>query len=199
MEYVEGTALKGPLADDQVLKYADQICDALDAAHRSGITHRDLKPGNILLSKQGIKLLDFGLAQIEAGPGDATLTQYMAPEQWEGKRAGARSDIYAFGCVLHEMLRGKRVTVDRPAVAPPFEDILRTCLERDPGKTREHPASQSRLGTVAWIAAGVFAVALAALSIFHFREVPPAEQPLRASIAMPVLNPAISLDGTRVA
>ncbi len=220
MEYVEGAPLKGPLPTDQVLKYAEQICDALDAAHRAGITHRDLKPANILLSKQGIKLLDFGLAQIEAGPDDATLTHmtqagavmgtpaYMAPEQWEGT-ADARSDIYAFGCVLYEMLTGKRVSPDRTPVAPPFEDILRTCLEKDPderwqsarevkhalrwayaahlaaAKPASAASSKSRFGIAGWIAAGVFAVALVALSILHFRGAPPLEQALRATIAMP--------------
>jgi Tol biopolymer transport system component/predicted Ser/Thr protein kinase len=215
MEYVEGAPLKGPLPADQVLKYAAQILDALDAAHRGGITHRDLKPGNILLSKQGIKLLDFGLAQIAAGPGDATLTHmtqegaamgtpaYMAPEQWEGK-ADARSDIYAFGCVLFEMLTGKRAVADRIPVAEPFESILRTCLEKDPderwqsarevkhalrwaaeAKTTSGAPLQSRFGTAGWIAAGLFALALAALSLLHFRESPPPEQTLRATIAMP--------------
>src|SRR6202163_90501 len=149
MELIEGKPLKGPLALDQALQYAAQICDALDAAHRKGIVHRDLKPGNILVTKQGIKLLDFGLAQMKSGPEDRTITQmtqtggvmgtpaYMAPEQWEGKRADARSDIYAFGCVLYEMLTGQRVVVNqttggRAAVAAPLEDILRTCLEKDP-------------------------------------------------------------------
>src|SRR5665213_1654045 len=65
MEYIEGTPLKGPLPVDQALKYAVQICDALDAAHKKGITHRDLKPANILVTKTGIKLLDFGLAKID--------------------------------------------------------------------------------------------------------------------------------------
>src|SRR6185369_2442825 len=64
MEYIGGTPLKGPLPLDQALRYAAQICDALDAAHKKGITHRDLKPANILVTKQGIKLLDFGLAKL---------------------------------------------------------------------------------------------------------------------------------------
>src|ERR1700686_2302779 len=80
MEYVEGAPLKGPLPLDQALKYAVQICDALDAAHKKGITHRDLKPANILVTKAGIKLLDFGLAKLSSAaqpaksPDDATFT-----------------------------------------------------------------------------------------------------------------------------
>jgi len=129
MEYIEGTPLKGPLPLQQALKYAAQICDALDAAHRKGITHRDLKPANILVTKTGIKLLDFGLAKIGQGnnpPSDATLTMaltgrneivgtlyYMSPEQLQsqatGKEIDARSDIFSFGLVLYEMLTGKRV------------------------------------------------------------------------------------------
>src|SRR5450755_3912266 len=109
MEYVEGTPLKGSLPVDQALKYAAQICDALDAAHKKGITHRDLKPANILVTKAGIKLLDFGLAKI--GPvvraDEATMTMaltgkgeilgtllYMSPEQISGQEADARSDIF---------------------------------------------------------------------------------------------------------
>src|SRR5579863_8159607 len=128
MEYIEGTPLKGPLPLQQALKYAAQICDALDAAHRKGITHRDLKPGNILVTKTGIKLLDFGLAKIGPGsnpPSDATLSKaltgkneiigtlyYMSPEQLQAQGTGqeidARSDIFSFGLVLYEMLTGKR-------------------------------------------------------------------------------------------
>ena len=128
MEYIEGVPLKGPLPLQQALKYAAQICDALDAAHRKGITHRDLKPANILVSKTGIKLLDFGLAKIGQGnnpPSDATLTMaltgkneivgtlyYMSPEQLQAQATGqevdARSDIFSFGLVLYEMLTGKR-------------------------------------------------------------------------------------------
>src|SRR5689334_18910057 len=100
MEFVEGAPLKGPLPLNKAVEYAGQILDALDAAHRKGITHRDLKPANILVTKQGIKLLDFGLAK-QSGPlkeTDGTLTaaltgqgqivgtlQYMSPEQLHGK------------------------------------------------------------------------------------------------------------------
>jgi Tol biopolymer transport system component/predicted Ser/Thr protein kinase len=192
MEYIEGSPLKGPMPADRALEYAEQILGALDAAHRKGIVHRDLKPGNILLSKQGIKLLDFGLAQMAAGPNGSstpTMTQmtqpgavlgtpaYMAPEQREGKQADARSDIYSFGCVFYEMLTGNRVSADRAAVAPPLEDILRTCLEKDPDErwqsarelkhalrwtSEAKPATaappRSWFGIGGWMAACVFAV-----------------------------------------
>jgi Tol biopolymer transport system component/predicted Ser/Thr protein kinase len=133
MEYIEGTPLKGPLPVEQVLKYAIQICSALDAAHKKGITHRDLKPANILVTKAGIKLLDFGLAkqgtsgfgQTDQPPADATLTlaltgrneivgtlYYMSPEQLQspatGQEIDGRSDIFSFGLVLYEMLTGRR-------------------------------------------------------------------------------------------
>jgi len=163
MELVEGVPLKGPLPVEKAIEYAGQILDALDAAHRKGITHRDLKPANILVTRQGIKLLDFGLAK-QAGPADgsdARLTealtsqgqilgtlQYMAPEQLQGKDADARSDIFAFGCVLYEMLSGKRtfegssaasviaaILEREPApldVTPPLDRIIRTCLAKNP-------------------------------------------------------------------
>src|SRR6266853_482971 len=137
MEYLEGETLadrlrKGPLSVDQVLKYGIEICEGLEKAHRSGVVHRDLKPGNIMLTKTGAKLMDFGLAKASlAGPAatsglTATLTtppgshpltaqgmvvgtfQYMSPEQVEGKEADARSDIFALGAVLYEMATGKR-------------------------------------------------------------------------------------------
>src|ERR1700680_4030397 len=142
MEYIEGAPLKGPVPLDQALQYAAQICDALDAAHRKGITHRDLKPANILVTKQGIKLLDFGLARMAPGENDPTLTRpgvvmgtpaYMAPEQRDGKPGDARSDIYAFGCVLYEMLTGKLAAQERTPIEPAaLEGVLRTCLEKDP-------------------------------------------------------------------
>jgi serine/threonine protein kinase len=135
MEYLEGEVLtdrlaKGPLPTEQLLRYGIQIADALDKAHRQGIVHRDLKPANVMLTKSGVKLLDFGLAKvIEPKPALSGLTalptvaggqnltqagtilgtfQYMAPEQLEGKEADARSDIFAFGAVLYEMATGKK-------------------------------------------------------------------------------------------
>src|ERR1700692_2765227 len=134
MEYLEGETLaerlqKGPLPLDQVLQYAIEIADALDKAHRKGITHRDLKPGNIMLTKSGTKLLDFGLAKLkqEVAPANVQLSQlptandpltaqgtivgtlqYMAPEQLEGKEVDARTDIFAFGAVVYEMATRKR-------------------------------------------------------------------------------------------
>jgi Tol biopolymer transport system component/predicted Ser/Thr protein kinase len=134
MEYLEGETLaqrlqKSSLPLEQVLQYAIEISDALDKAHRKGVTHRDLKPGNIMLTKAGTKLLDFGLAKLkqEAAPANAQLTelptakdpltaqgtilgtmQYMAPEQVEGKEVDARTDIFAFGVVVYEMATGKK-------------------------------------------------------------------------------------------
>jgi serine/threonine-protein kinase len=134
MEYLEGETLaqrllKGPLPLEQVLQYAIEIADALDKAHRKGVTHRDLKPGNIMLTKSGTKLLDFGLAKLkqEVAPANVPLSelptandpltaqgtivgtmQYMAPEQLEGKEVDARTDIFAFGSVVYEMATGKK-------------------------------------------------------------------------------------------
>ena len=147
MELIDGVPLKGPLSLPETLRFASEICDALDHAHQRGITHRDLKPSNILVTHQGIKLLDFGLARITVGPDDATLKQMtqagavmdtpacMAPEQWAGQAGDARSDIYAFGWVLYEMLMGRRVAEDRRPVHPAtLEKVLQKCLERDPAQ-----------------------------------------------------------------
>src|SRR5262252_21567 len=163
MEFVEGTPLRGPLPLEQAVAYAGQILDALDIAHRKGITHRDLKPANILVTKQGVKLLDFGLAKRNAPlqETDATVTaaltvkgeilgtlQYISPEQLQGKEADARSDLFSLGCVLYEMLSGKRAFEGQSAasviaailerepapldITPPLQRIIRTCLAKDP-------------------------------------------------------------------
>jgi serine/threonine protein kinase/Tol biopolymer transport system component len=134
MEYLEGETLaqrllRGPLPLNQVMQYAIEISDALDKAHRKGVTHRDLKPGNIMLTKSGAKLLDFGLAklrqhvapanvQVSQGPrmshpltAQGTIVgtlQYMAPEQLEGKEIDGRTDIFSFGGMVYEMATGKK-------------------------------------------------------------------------------------------
>jgi len=123
MEYVEGKALKGPVPVADALRLAVQIAEALTAAHRKGIVHRDLKPANILVNESGAKLLDFGLAQMEAPllSGDATISvtlsergvivgtvAYMSPEQAQGQAVDARSDVFSFGALLYEVLSGRR-------------------------------------------------------------------------------------------
>src|SRR2546427_9671153 len=152
MECVEGETLakrleKGGLPLEQVLKYGAQIADALDKAHRSGGIHRDLKPGNIMITKSGAKLLDFGLAKaaVPLAVG-ATLTaavtrttpvtpqgtivgtfQYMSPEQIEGKELDGRSDIFSLGAVLYEMLTGQRAFQGKSQLS-----VASAILEKEP-------------------------------------------------------------------
>jgi eukaryotic-like serine/threonine-protein kinase len=154
MEFLEGETLadrlvKGPLPLEQVLKYGIEICEGLEKAHRCGLTHRDLKPGNVMLTKAGTKLMDFGLAKAGSQPAapasSLTLTspmasrpltqqgmivgtfQYMSPEQIEGKEADARSDIFALGAVLYEMATGKRAFEGKSTTS-----VIAAILERNP-------------------------------------------------------------------
>ena len=119
MEYLEGAPLRGPLAAGEAVRVGLEIAGALAAAHSQGIIHRDLKPANILVTRAGVKLLDFGLAKMAQPSGfrdeAPTETQagtilgtaaYMSPEQAEGKPVDARSDIFSFGIVLYELLSG---------------------------------------------------------------------------------------------
>jgi serine/threonine protein kinase len=180
MEYIEGEPLsdriaKGALPLDQALRYANQIADALDKAHRTGIVHRDLKPANIMLTKSGAKLLDFGLAKLlDSDPGavftaesnlpterisltgEGTILgtfQYMAPEQLEAGQVDARTDVFAFGAVLYEMITGRKaftgksqssliaailehdpepMSVIQPMTPPTLDHVVKTCLAKEP-------------------------------------------------------------------
>jgi Tol biopolymer transport system component len=184
MECIAGPPVKGPIALDRALQYAIEICDALSAAHKVGIVHRDLKPANVLLTKSGVKVLDFGLAKRESPAGEqseAGITQqgtisgtlhYMAPEQLQGKETDARADIFSFGCLFYEMLTGKRAfdgadpasviaaILERPS--PPLSitsstPALEHVLQKCLAKDRDKRwQSTSDLGgELAWIAQGV--------------------------------------------
>lgn len=179
MEYLDGQTLaerltRGPLPLNTALEIGAQIADALSAAHKHGIVHRDLKPANVMLTRGGetasgtphAKLLDFGLARLtqEAGaPGggdtvtDATVPKgtapYMSPEQIEGRETDARTDLFAFGAVLYEMLTGTRAFAGsspastmaaileheprtasalQPGIPPALDRLIKRCLAKDP-------------------------------------------------------------------
>ena len=199
MEHLEGETLaerlkKGPLPFHEALPCAVQIADALDKAHRQGVVHRDLKPGNIMLTKTGAKLLDFGLAKLAgttaATPNISTLSalpteqrsltaagailgtfQYMAPEQLEGGEIDARTDIFALGAVIYEMVTGAKAFEGKSqaslisaimsanpapmsslqAFSPPaLERVVRTCLAKDPDKRWQNAGDVAR--ELEWIA-----------------------------------------------
>jgi eukaryotic-like serine/threonine-protein kinase len=199
MEYLEGETLadrlkKGALPLEQVLRCGVEIAGALDKAHRHGIVHRDLKPGNVMLTKSGAKLLDFGLAKLRAPEtsagselsalptGDKPLTaegsivgtfQYMAPEQVEGKEPDARSDIFAFGAMLHEMATGQRafkgtsqasliaailasepppISRLQPLTPPALDRVVATCLAKDPDERWQ--SAHDLLKELTWIRDG---------------------------------------------
>src|SRR5262245_57092732 len=182
MELVEGETLaerisRGLLPIDEALDIAKQICEALEAAHEKGVIHRDLKPGNVKLLPDGkVKVLDFGLAKaLDENPANPALSRsptlsmaatnaglilgtasYMSPEQAKGRTVDRRTDIFAFGCLLYEMLTGHRAfdgedipeilsrILQRepdwaalPADLPPgVIELLRRCLEKDVKKRR---------------------------------------------------------------
>jgi len=227
MELVHGEHLpKGPLPAGEALRLALQIASALEAAHAKGVIHRDLKPANILVADFVVKLLDFGLAkQNRSGVASEetqslTLTQtgvimgtpaYMSPEQAEGKEADARSDIFSFGCILYEMLAGKRAFSGSSAVAlmgailhqepepldapPALSVIVRKCLAKAPD-ARFQSAVELRqalegaslptrrsLAVVAGIAA---AVAIAILLMFLYFRIPHRPSQIASIVVLPL-------------
>ena len=188
MEFLDGETLadrltRGPLPLDEALGVGIAIGDALDKAHRQGVVHRDLKPSNVMLTKNGPKLLDFGLAKSTAVLPTATSVtlpgtilgtmQYMAPEQLDGVEADRRTDIFALGVVLHEMVSGKKAfegksqvllisaiaTSDPPPLSriqvetpPALDHVVATCLEKDPA--RRWQDARDVVAELRWIAEG---------------------------------------------
>ena len=161
MEFVKGAPLKGPYPLKEAIGYGIQLAEGMAAAHEAGIVHRDLKPANVLVTEKGsVKILDFGLAKLteQSHPGVTTPTQtlaiagtpgYLAPEQLNGKPADSRSDIFAFGCILYELVSGRRAfpgdtlaaslastAMSEPAplegVPEELEKLVRLCLRKDP-------------------------------------------------------------------
>jgi serine/threonine protein kinase/dienelactone hydrolase len=162
MEFIDGSTLaseisRGALAPDQVVLYGAQIAGALSDAHSHGIVHSDLKPANIMLTPHGVKVLDFGVAQIlsESGPVEANLVMgtpaYMAPEQLQGCDPSIRSDLFALGLVLQEMAVGKRPLPGKTApgtghaaMPPGLNEIVVGLLEKDPTRRPQSASEVAR-------------------------------------------------------
>ena len=194
MEYLEGKSLaerltEGPLLIEEVLRYAREIANALSEAHRHGIVHRDLKPGNVVLTKNGAKLLDFGIAKLyedrEAATSAVTIVpvteigdivgtpNYMAPEQLEGRAVDARTDIFAFGVVVYEMVARRSpfagdsqaaviaavmerqpppLSSVRPGTPSALQSLVDRCLHKDP--TRRFRSADALVAALAAVTIG---------------------------------------------
>ena len=225
MELIEGETLaarlkRGSLTIQQAVQFGTQIAEALAAAHAKGIIHRDLKPANVMLTKSGVKILDFGLAKSIADPALSVegalmgTPAYMAPEQFEGHAADGRADIYALGLILREMLAGKRDALPE-TTPPPLARLVKRCLEKDPDErwqsardlkwelesvAASEPAA-SRSGRIPlFVTAGLVVALAAVLGYLYFGRTRPSPQPLtQLSILLPdksrVHSLALSPDG----
>ena len=150
MEYLDGRPLGCPQPPAKVIEYGIQIANAIDAVHRQGKIHRDLKPGNIIVTAHGVKVLDFGIAKATGQQETVTLAGvavgtpgYMAPEQWRGT-ADHRTDIFALGCVLYEMATGQKPG-DKPLEPARLDWVVRGCLATDPEERWQSARDVSRL------------------------------------------------------
>jgi Tol biopolymer transport system component len=232
MELIEGETLagrlkRGGLPIGQAIRFGTQIAEALAAAHAKGVIHRDLKPANVMMTKSGVKVLDFGLAKSTADPAMSVegalmgTPAYMAPEQFEGRNTDARTDIYALGLIIREMLAGKRE--DLPEATPPtLVRIVKRCLEKDPderwqsardlqwelesiAQSQAETQPRSRLTIPAWALAlaGVAIVGLVVFAIWRLGQQVAPPPPVRVSIVLPekslVRSLAVSPDGRFVA
>jgi Tol biopolymer transport system component len=233
MELVEGETLEarlrsGRLSLEQTVEYGAQIASALATAHSRGVVHRDLKPANIMLTKSGVKLLDFGLSKsFEDVHATAEWERmgtpaYMAPEQFDKRTADARTDIYAFGLVVCEMATGTRPS-SKSEVAMPLglDRLVKRCLEADPDERWQSardvewelkavlavPAADASVRRrYYWpflVALSLLGLVLAWLAVVHFREVPPQAATVRLSVPLPEKSRlralAVSPDGSQIA
>lgn len=229
MELLQGETLaarlkRGKLSISETIRFGAQIAEALAVAHAKGIVHRDLKPANIMLTKSGVKVLDFGLAKSAVDPsltaagGVMGTPIYMAPERLEGKEADVRSDIYALGLILAEMMTGKR-SQNRESLPPALEWVVNRCVEADPDERWQcardlkwelesiahapeadasRPANALIVGTLA------AALLLLCLVTFLYLRKPSASQPIsRVNVLLPeksrVRSLAVSPDGYFIA
>ena len=241
LELVDGHTLherlqSGPMRAGEAIAVAGQIASALEAAHATGVVHRDLKPRNIALTAHGtVKVLDFGLAKAsnddsrpssaqDADTRDGMLvgtTAYMSPEQTRGESVGTETDVWAFGCVLMEMLIGRRVFSGHTAPEtisailerePPWQLIpaetpasvirlVQRCLERDPSRRVTITEARAVLDRAAtrhsnprrWLWAGAVAAVLIAVVGLEFLRTQKPATPTRLSLSVPgTISPQLS-------
>ena len=228
MEHLDGETLaariaRGPITTDAAVEYALQIASALDRAHRSGILHRDLKPGNVMLTEVGAKLLDFGLAKMLDADIDVTRTAegvivgtvaYMSPEQAQGLPLDARSDVFSFGTVLYEMASGQRafgghtaaqvlsaILRDDPVPLPafsPLASIVGRCMAKQPSQRFQAMTEVLRALQQAWTSPVKEAPSIAVLP-FANMSADPENEYFSDGLAEEIINALTKIDGLHVA